>query len=84
MILSLGATFCQSLGPNGATSTPFKAILMVFEGLFRPDLGPGQPVFIALKGVFLVLQGRFSCVLRSFFLRSFAVFQCFKLVFSCV
>ena len=42
MILRSGAPFLQSFSPNGATSTPFKPILMVFEGLFRPDLGPGQ------------------------------------------
>ena len=70
MILSLGAAFSQSLGPNGATSTPFKPILIVFEGLFRPTwararpgpgsgqarpgLGLGQAVFPVLKDAFLV------------------------------
>ena len=42
MILSLGATFSQSFSPNGATWTLFKQIFMVFQGLFRPGLSPGQ------------------------------------------
>ena len=40
MILSLGATFWQSVGPNGATLTPFKPILMVFEGLGTVKMKP--------------------------------------------
>ena len=42
MIPRSGASFSQSLGPNGATWTLFKPIVIVFEGLFRPDLGPGR------------------------------------------
>ena len=29
-------------GPNGTTWIPFQPIVVVFEGLFRPDLGPGR------------------------------------------
>ena len=43
MILSLGATFLQSFGPNGATWTPSVSIFMIFGDLICGHVSQCQP-----------------------------------------
>ena len=43
MILSLGATFWQSFGPNGATWTPFVSIFMILVDLICVPVSQCEP-----------------------------------------
>ena len=43
MILSLGATFSQSFGPNGATCNPFVSIFMISGDLICVHVSRCQP-----------------------------------------
>ena len=73
MILSLGATFSQSFGPNGATSTRFGFIFMVLGYLICEHVSQCQPE--AFK------KTRFSYV-EVFFEPCQLCFSCCKLLLN--